>query len=282
MFFLATYIIAIVFMNMLIAIMGDTFGIVQEESVENGLREQVVLIQDHLWLLDLRKIFHGQKYILRVRPSASALSEENHVICQMRELEYVINKKIKNISYSLHKNIDGVDKQSKHLHKISDATLDFILRKIKNVEKVQDILLNGEDDESQTSYLGEAHDLQRKKLEFLNNLVPARGQARDEDYVHQVALVWMSLADKNMDGMINEEEFFGSVKKVEHSGLQDRDIKQMFREFDANNNGALSLDELAFAIAQIFAEETRLSKLRIDAEATEEDADGYGLETERD
>ena len=66
MFLLATFIISVVFMNMLIAIMGDTFGQVLEVAEESGLREQVVLIADHAWLLDLKKIFKGQKYIIRV------------------------------------------------------------------------------------------------------------------------------------------------------------------------------------------------------------------------
>ena len=46
MFFFATAIITVVFMNMLIAIMGETFAQVQEAAVENGLREQVVLIAE--------------------------------------------------------------------------------------------------------------------------------------------------------------------------------------------------------------------------------------------
>ena len=39
MFVLATFIIQVVFMNMLIAIMGNTFALVQEAAEENGLRE---------------------------------------------------------------------------------------------------------------------------------------------------------------------------------------------------------------------------------------------------
>ena len=68
MFLLATFIIMVVFMNMLIAIMGDTFGQVLEKSVETGIREQIVLISDHCWLLNLKKIFKGKKYVLRVTP----------------------------------------------------------------------------------------------------------------------------------------------------------------------------------------------------------------------
>lgn len=59
MFVAATFIVQVVFMNMLIAIMGETFGQVLECAEESGLREQVVLIDDHAWLLDLKKIFKG-------------------------------------------------------------------------------------------------------------------------------------------------------------------------------------------------------------------------------
>ena len=39
MFMLATFVVSVVFMNMLIAIMGDTFGRVLEGAEENGLKE---------------------------------------------------------------------------------------------------------------------------------------------------------------------------------------------------------------------------------------------------
>jgi len=59
MFLLATFIISVVFMNMLIAIMGETFSQVTEAAVTTGLREQIGLISDHAWLIDLKTIFHG-------------------------------------------------------------------------------------------------------------------------------------------------------------------------------------------------------------------------------
>ena len=68
MLFLATFIISIVFMNMLIAIMGETFAQVQEAAEQNGILERVSLINDFIWLIDLSKIFKGQKYIIQVKP----------------------------------------------------------------------------------------------------------------------------------------------------------------------------------------------------------------------
>jgi len=39
MFIICSFLVLVVFMNMLIAIMGDTFGKVQEESEQNGFNE---------------------------------------------------------------------------------------------------------------------------------------------------------------------------------------------------------------------------------------------------
>lgn len=56
-FILASFIIQVVFMNMLIAIMGETFSQVREKIEESQLSEQLGLIEDHIWLLDLNKEF---------------------------------------------------------------------------------------------------------------------------------------------------------------------------------------------------------------------------------
>jgi hypothetical protein len=69
MFLLSTFLISVVFMNMLIAIMGETFSNVTSTSFEGGLSQQVVLISDHAWLVDLQDIFKGKKYIIRVAPA---------------------------------------------------------------------------------------------------------------------------------------------------------------------------------------------------------------------
>lgn len=68
MFIIATFVILVVFMNMLIAIMGDTFGRVQETALENGLNEQVTLIVDHMFLIDINVLFEGKKYLMIVAP----------------------------------------------------------------------------------------------------------------------------------------------------------------------------------------------------------------------
>lgn len=66
MFLLASFMCCVVFMNMLIAIMGDTFGAVQEAQEENGLLEQLMLINDFLWLIDIEEKYKNNKYLIRI------------------------------------------------------------------------------------------------------------------------------------------------------------------------------------------------------------------------
>lgn len=67
MFLLATLVTQLLFMNLLIAIMGDTFARVQEMKLESATKERVAMISDFMWVLDVEKEFAGMKYVLLVR-----------------------------------------------------------------------------------------------------------------------------------------------------------------------------------------------------------------------
>ena len=49
----------IVFLNLIIAIISDTYGDIQDKSQENGLFEQANVILDMIWLLDIRQLTKG-------------------------------------------------------------------------------------------------------------------------------------------------------------------------------------------------------------------------------
>lgn len=51
-FVFSTFILQITFMNMLIAIMGSVYGEVSENKKQNGLREQILLLNDYRVFLD--------------------------------------------------------------------------------------------------------------------------------------------------------------------------------------------------------------------------------------
>jgi hypothetical protein len=136
MFLLALFIIAVVFMNMLIAIMGETFAQVLEGAVESGIREQVVLISDHAWLLNLKKIFKGKKYIIIVTPSVGGEGSSDPVISTIKDTENVLNKKMTRIQNTVHKRIDTVDVNTRFLLAHQQSAIETVIRKIKKFESI--------------------------------------------------------------------------------------------------------------------------------------------------
>ena len=59
-----TLLIQIVLLNLLIAIMGDTFNKVSEKKEESKLREMCQLIQEYEYVLNRETVFKYSKYII--------------------------------------------------------------------------------------------------------------------------------------------------------------------------------------------------------------------------
>ena len=108
MFLASTFIVAVVFMNMLIAIMSNTYGEVQDGAVENGIKERVSLMDDHLWLLDLQKEFANQKYVLIVKPSNDFNDTPDPTIQKIVDSEIAIKRQMSNLDRQITEQINTV------------------------------------------------------------------------------------------------------------------------------------------------------------------------------
>ena len=88
-FFLsATFIVQLVFMNMLIAMMGETFGRISGLLEQATLKEQCVMMNDNKFLLtDIGKQFMNSRYILWLTPGVTkaAGSVVERQIAQLRD-----------------------------------------------------------------------------------------------------------------------------------------------------------------------------------------------------
>ena len=271
MFVLATFIISVVFMNMLIAIMGDTFGQVLEVAEESGLREQVVLIADHAWLLDLKKIFKGQKYIILVKPSTSSQESDNAVVDQCKETETTIVKRLERLQDFVGKRVDSVDTNTRFLLKYQQMSIETVTKRVKSLDKMFKETIEEVDQEYQdlTDEQKEVLKQQKKKkneiLQLLNS--QTSGQTLTIDKVQEVALNWMELADKDGNGELDFQEFYDFFSKIEDIVVTEQEIRQIFDDFDGSGNGYLSVEEFARAIYQAVL-----------ADQDEYSDDEYGLE----
>ena len=94
MFLLSTFLVAVVFMNMLIAIMSNTFAEVLENAESNALSEQLALIDDNMFIVNFNKMFFNQKYILRIAMNSHDEEEEDPVQDAVSESTRYITKNV--------------------------------------------------------------------------------------------------------------------------------------------------------------------------------------------
>ena len=128
-FLLATFLVLVVFMNMLIAMMGETFAVVQTIQEETALAEQVQLIEDHIWLIDLKAEYDLKKYIIRLCPDVSIQSEEESLSDEIQELATTIAKKTDKSHNSLISRIQSLEKSNRQLLKTQQS-------KIMNIQQI--------------------------------------------------------------------------------------------------------------------------------------------------
>ena len=79
-FLTATFLLQIVFMNMLIAIMSDTYSRMQEVIDQSRLFETVQMIADHHWLIDLEETYKESRYVVFVETLSHGNRSTNPVV----------------------------------------------------------------------------------------------------------------------------------------------------------------------------------------------------------
>lgn len=122
--FLNSFIILIVLLNLVIAIMGDSFDRVQERSEQSLLQELTQMMRENEFLFHRNLFFRGAKYIVIIKPetaeSGSNVSWEGKINQLKTFLEESSNQHIKDL-----KDLDNV------LDKAFTATVDDKLRRLE-------------------------------------------------------------------------------------------------------------------------------------------------------
>jgi hypothetical protein len=76
-FFLATLLTQVMFFNMLIAVLGDTFNRMNLNKAKIALKERAKIYADFLWAIKLSEDLTGQKYIYVVKPLLKTPAQTN-------------------------------------------------------------------------------------------------------------------------------------------------------------------------------------------------------------
>ena len=117
-------------MNMLIAIMGNTFAVVEGEQEQSAYYEQVNLISDFVWLLDLNQIFHKNKYIVRVVPDLATDEQQIDFLGELDTRQGTINIKNENYHNKMMKRMDQMESNTRGM-------LKNLAAKVVTIQKTQ-------------------------------------------------------------------------------------------------------------------------------------------------
>ena len=107
MFILATLIVQLVFMNLLIAIMGDSFSRINEIMDQSTLKELCGIMEDHFWLQKIEELFESKRYILWLTPDTST-SGGTAVERQITQLKEQIKNNSEAQEQKIVRKIDGI------------------------------------------------------------------------------------------------------------------------------------------------------------------------------
>jgi hypothetical protein len=132
-------------------------------------------------------------------------------------------------------------------------TQDWMMRQIKSVKS--QLKEQAKEEENLDKTVTEPVDLSylhQKSLEILFALNRQLNDTETLDFspegIYDLAFDWVSLVDKNNQGGINLTEFYRSFGSIDDFVISDKDIVNIFKLFDMNGDGDISVQELAKAI----------------------------------
>ena len=89
-FVAATFLTQVTIFNMLIAIMGDTFGKVTEIKEQAGLKEKINILADYVWIIPEES--KNLRYVYSMKPSTQTEEESNGWEGTVTTIKKVINQ----------------------------------------------------------------------------------------------------------------------------------------------------------------------------------------------
>ena len=84
-------------MNLLIAIMGDTFARVTEVMERSEAIEKTELIFDFIWVIDMQEMFQNSKYVLIVEQNSSNKGPPNSLEGRFSKLQTFIQNQLSSL-----------------------------------------------------------------------------------------------------------------------------------------------------------------------------------------
>lgn len=119
-FFLgATFLVQLVFMNMLIAMMGESFGRISGILEQSTLKECCVMMNDHIWLLDFAEQFKKKRYILWLTPGGEQ-KQGSAVERQLTQLRAYVEERAMQSDAATQRQLSVLDEKIAEVHALCE------------------------------------------------------------------------------------------------------------------------------------------------------------------
>lgn len=97
-FIICNFMLSIIFMNMLIAIMSQTFSDISQTKLQSELEQKIALISDYKDLVNVQKVFGDKKYIIHATP---AQTDTVHEVKLEEDIEDLGNNLTKTFNHKI-------------------------------------------------------------------------------------------------------------------------------------------------------------------------------------
>jgi predicted ATPase len=105
------------------------------------LKEQISLINDHIWLLDLKKTFKNQKYLIIVKKTTSEEASEEQVGDIIQTLENSLSHKYDRLHNIMMRRMETLDNLTRALFK-NQTDQSVKMQKLVSVVRTSEHTLN--------------------------------------------------------------------------------------------------------------------------------------------
>ena len=109
-FIAATFLTQVTIFNMLIAIMGDTFGKVTEIKEQSGLKEKINILADYVWIIP-DESGNRSRYVYSMQPKTQTEEESNGWEGQVTSIKSVVQNSSKTMRNETKRDISSVQNE---------------------------------------------------------------------------------------------------------------------------------------------------------------------------
>ena len=186
------------------------------------------------------------------------IEEQTAVEMKLAEIDTCLTNLIEGEHFTLKQIISRTDDIIQKNQNDLTKTQEWMMRQIKSVKgSIREISATGDENDLVKDTSMEPLNYSYLHTKTLEIIIALNRQLNDTNHldtskegIYDIAFDWVQLVDKNNQGGIDLTEFYRSFMIIDDFVISDQDVINIFKMFDVNGDGEISIQELAKAISR--------------------------------